>query len=36
MTLGPRRPATKLVALAVLAIAAFWGLGAAVPGLASA
>jgi hypothetical protein len=36
VTLGPRRPATKLVALAVLAIAAFWGLGAAVPGLASA
>jgi hypothetical protein len=36
VTLGPRRPATKLVALAVLAIAAFWGLGTAVPGLASA
>ncbi|HEV7788598.1 MAG TPA: hypothetical protein VGP05_06270 [Pseudonocardia sp.] len=34
--LGPRRPATKLVALAVLALAAFWGLGTAVPGLASA
>ena len=36
MTAGPRRPAANLVALAVLALAMFWGVAGALPGLASA
>jgi hypothetical protein len=36
VTTGPRRPAANLVALAVLALAMFWGVAGALPGLASA